>query len=376
MAGNQEYNGWVGPTFLSGLAGLIIWKSLSPKTKEKIWGFLDAVAAEQERRRLAAIAEAQKVLPKFGETPWPDVFGGLPLPFETDVGTEVGTGIVPALMRQLDLQNPLNSTTKVPVIFDPDRKWLDVVIHPSVVVILGRRGGGKSALGFRLLELNRFRSKPYVVGLPESGAKELPDWLGTVPSLDDLPRDSIALIDEAYLTYHARDSMSETNRSVSQLLNLSRQRNQTLIFVTQEARQLDKNITSVADVVVFKKPSALQIELERPELRPIARRAHDAFTTVKGSVASRGYVFSPDSDFEGLLENQLPSFWTPRLSTAFALERRDVDSAHPPQVSRDHKQSRAEELRIAGYSYSAIAKELGVSKSTVVNYLKGYPYKR
>ena len=217
--------------------------------------------------------------------------------------------------------------------------------------------------------------KPYVVGLPESALGHLPDWLGNVPRFDDLPHDSVALIDEAYLTYHARESMSEKNRSVSQLLNLSRQRNQTLVFVTQEARQLDKNITSVADVIVFKKPSALQIELERPELRPIARRARGAFTTVKGSSAPWGYVFSPDADFEGLLENQLPTFWTKQLSRAFASGGSDGDTNHPVPVNLNDKRDRAKQMRAAGNSYGVIAKELGVSKSTVVNYLKDYPYR-
>ncbi|MCH7487778.1 MAG: helix-turn-helix domain-containing protein [Proteobacteria bacterium] len=40
------------------------------------------------------------------------------------------------------------------------------------------------------------------------------------------------------------------------------------------------------------------------------------------------------------------------------------------------RRERARELRAAGLSYSAIARELGVSKSTVVNYLKGYPYRK
>ena len=169
--------------------------------------------------------------------------------------------------------------------------------------------------------------------------------------------------------------MSEENRLISQLLNLSRQRNQTLVFVTQEARQLDKNITSVADVIIFKKPSALQIELERPEVRPIARRAREAFTTVSGSSTPWSYVFSPDADFEGLLENQLPTFWTKQLSRAFASGRSDGDANHPVPTSRNDKQDRAKLLRKDGNSYAAIARELGVSKSTVVNYLKGYPYK-
>jgi hypothetical protein len=30
--------------------------------------------------------------------------------------------------------------------------WLRLIPHPSIVLILGKRGGGKSALGYRLLE--------------------------------------------------------------------------------------------------------------------------------------------------------------------------------------------------------------------------------
>lgn len=376
MVANQKRNPWIGPALLAGGAGWLIWNSLGTERQEKVWKFLNAVAEEQARIERARIAQGQQESPQPKELTLLDLVSddlgtprlGLPITFGTTQHPS------PDPKSEVDHQAAPSSVTSPTI--HADRKWLDVVLHPSVVVIAGKRGGGKSALGYRLLELNRFRLKPYVVGLPGGRAKELPDWLGSVPTLDDLPRDSIALIDEAYLTYHARNSMSEQNRSISQILNLSRQRNQTLIFITQEARQLDKNITSVADVVIFKKPSALQIELERPELRPIARRAHAAFSKLNSSHAKQSYVFSPDSDYEGLLDNRLPSFWSQRLSTAFASGEHDVESIHPASISRNDKRDRAKELRAKGYSLSAIAQEIGVSKSTVVNYLNDYPYKR
>ena len=43
-----------------------------------------------------------------------------------------------------------------------------LVPHPSIVLVLGKRGSGKTALGYRLLELLRGHAEPYVVGIPAS----------------------------------------------------------------------------------------------------------------------------------------------------------------------------------------------------------------
>ena len=42
-------------------------------------------------------------------------------------------------------------------------------------------------------------------------------------------------------------------------------------------------------------------------------------------------------------------------------------------MTTQEKAVRAQELRARDYTYPRIMKELGVSKATVVNYLKGYP---
>ena len=77
--------------------------------------------------------------------------------------------------------------------------------------------------------------------------------------------------------------MAQESKAMSQLLNLSRQRELTLIFVSQEARQVDKNIVSSASVIVLKDLGALQLEFDRPELNKVTAQAKQALATVTGN---------------------------------------------------------------------------------------------
>ena len=265
--------------------------------------------------------------------------------------------------------------SSVPIL-EPDRKWQEVVVPPAVVLIVGKRGSGKSALAYRLLELLRYKLTPYVVGVGSQARKYLPDWIGMASDLESLPFDTIALVDEAYLPYHSRRSMAEESTAMSQILNLSRQRNQTLIFVTQEARQVDRNIASSATVIVFQEMGMLQPEFDRPELRKLVGQAKESLGSVRGDRRRWSHVYSPDADFVGPLENELASFWKPRLSRLFAATGQTAAHRPAKQQTPQEKAQKAKELRSQGRSLSEIANVLGVSKSTVVNYLKGYPYRR
>ena len=268
-----------------------------------------------------------------------------------------------------------NSPTPI-ALAEPDARWREVVVPPAVVLILGKRGSGKSALAYRLLELFRYKLTPYVVGVPAQANKLLPTWVSTVPSLEDLPPDCIAVVDEAYILFHSRRSMGQDSTAMSQALNLSRQRNQTLLFVSQEARQVDKNIASSASVVVFKDLGVLQPEFDRSELRKLVIQASEALSGIHGDKRRWAYVYSPDADYLGLLPSQLPTFWKPSLSRMYVADRQTASPRHGGKLSSKEKAARALELRSRGYSYGQIMQELGVSKSSVVNYLKGYPYRR
>ena len=130
-------------------------------------------------------------------------------------------------------------------------KWLAIIRHPQVVVLLGKKGSGKSGLGYRLCEHLRWIAPIYGVGIPSNALKYLTEWISVVPSIEDLPNGCIALVDESYIPFHARSSMTARAKAMSQMINLSRQRGQTLIFITQESGQIDRNILSSADVIIF-----------------------------------------------------------------------------------------------------------------------------
>ena len=142
-----------------------------------------------------------------------------------------------------------------------------------------------------------------------------------------------------------------------------------MIFVTQEARQVDRNIASSATVIAFKEMGMLQSEFDRPELRKLVGQAREAIGSLRGDRRRWSYVYSPDADQKGLLENELATFWKPALSTVFASAGQVAVHRTAKRLTRQEKTQQAMALRSEGHSLREIANMLGVSKSTVVNYL-------
>ena len=253
--------------------------------------------------------------------------------------------------------------------------WQSVLGSEAVIVILGKRGSGKTALACWLAESCRYRIAPYFVGAPDTVHNLLPKWFGSVSSWEDIPLNALLIYDEAYSQFHARDSQAKASKRLSTLINQSRQRGQTLIFVTQEARQVDRNIVSSANVIIFKEPGPLQAEFERPELRRIAERARAGFDSIKGDRRPWSYVWAPDADFAGMVESPEPSFRSNRLSNAYASKSQTAEDHHPSKVTLAERRIRAKELKGRGWTYSEIARAIGVSKATAVNYVRDYPYR-
>jgi len=357
-----------------GLGGLITWNLLRPEVRDGIRGFLSNEIAAYERRQ-AEIARQQRIQ---------EIWAG----FASDLKESIKSW-TPASISATSLarsENPPETTLASPTIslsslfsekpLERDTAWKTKIVHPSVVLILGKPGSGKSALGYRLLELLQYVADIYVVGFPEQARSLLPECIGIVPSLEDLPNKCIALVDEAYLAYHSRGSMTAKSKAMSQALNLSRQKEQTIIFITQEAGHIDKNIVGSANVLIFKELGMLQLEFDRPQLNKLATQAKQALNSVQGNKQRWSFAYAPDNDFLGLMENELPSFWKPRLSRAFATGPVSPIKRAPKSLTSHDRQKRALELRAQGASYGTIARELGVSRGTAVNYIKGYPYRR
>ena len=295
---------------------------------------------------------------------WESFFPDIPYPVANNPSLELSQS-----------SNPMILSAPDPMTIEAS-KWLNLIKHPCVVLILGGRGKGKSALGYRILEYHRWGArKIYAVGLPSGARKILPDWIGMVPCLDDAPVNSIVLVDEAYIPYHARSGTTVEAKAMSRAINLSRQREQTIIFVTQEARQIDKNIVSSTNLVVFKDPGMLQLKFDRRELKELATQANQAFTTISGDKRKWSFVYDQDSDFTSLIENSLPTFWNEKLSHIFAAGGEVITMA-PQKMQLSGRIEQAKQLATRGHSQGEIAKLMGVSRPTIGNWLKGYPYKR
>ena len=342
--------------------GLLIWRSLQPETKQKLehglWMFLEAANRREPVQPDPPAAEAELSISEILD----DLDLEAPAPAFAGRAIELNWNLdLPALKPQAD---------------GDDAKWRQILKLPAIVELLGGRGGGKTALAFRLLEICRYARAPHVIGFPAPAVKLLPDWIGTAETLEELPRNCIALIDEAYLSFHARASQTRAHRQMSESLGLSRQRNQVLIFVSQEARQIDKNISSSASVVAFKELQILQLLFERSELRTLAQKAEEGFRSVAGDRRGWTYVYAPNANVAGMLRNDLPTFWKPGLSNAFA-DGEEVALSRPPRrLNVGQKIAKAKELRALGWSIRQIAGYLGVSKATVINYLNDYPYRK
>ena len=263
-----------------------------------------------------------------------------------------------------------------------DEPLARLLVHPAVILILGHRGSGKTALAFRIQELRRDGVRPYAVGLPRKAGRLLPDWYGLAEDFATIPNNSIIYVPESYRQFHARDTRSAQGRMVAELVNLSRHRQHTLIFDVQNAAQLDRNIISEADLVLAKEPGPFHEGFERSQFQGMMGSARAAFAGVgKGRKKRAVWVVAPAADIKGqLMENLLPSFWSDSLSRVFSDYSVSISGGQGTEANRvkgdgannlrpgkrtptEEKREKARQMKASGYSYGEIADALGISRS-------------
>jgi DNA replication protein DnaC len=78
-------------------------------------------------------------------------------------------------------------------------EWLDSLESGKVVLILGKRGSGKSALAAKIAEymMGVHRMATYWIGLPDKAREVLPHWIKIVDDPGKCPMNSFLLCDEA-----------------------------------------------------------------------------------------------------------------------------------------------------------------------------------
>lgn len=205
-------------------------------------------------------------------------------------------------------------------LFEAEPEIVGRIEHPSVVTVLGKRGSGKTATGFYIAQNmvdERDDLTPVAVGFPEHAHRHFPGRWKHVDTMEQAPPHSVAVVDEANRTFHARDWHEHGGDDMSSYLNLQRQCNRTVIYVSQSARQLDMTIPLESDAVLFKQPGAMHSRLERSSMRDLVDEAKENFDTLPNDLDKRNYVYVYDNDGAELLETDKPGWFTDQVSNAF-----------------------------------------------------------
>ena len=190
----------------------------------------------------------------------------------------------------------------------------------QVILITGKRGSGKSGLLYNILE-NSQKESSYIIGIAKDYHHLLPDSIKPLPTsidtLNNLPPHATIAVDEGAWLFPSRESFKPMNKLISKLLTNARKLDQFLVFATHTMRAFDVSVVLNCDALLFKEPSLLHSKLERAEILKIVQEAKRAFDKILPSERVK-HAYLVSQDYEGMLEVELPSFWTEELSHAVA----------------------------------------------------------
>jgi len=228
--------------------------------------------------------------------------------------------------------------------YDSDKHLLKLLGVPSVNLLLGKRRAGKSAFGYRVLELAaRSGMEAQVLGLPEEKYHLLPDSIHPISSISEMKDDAVILMDEAYGLLFAREAGKSINKTIAKVMGAVGQKRQVLLFATHLTRKIDVSCVYESDNLIFKMPSPMHARMERTEVRPLMAEAQEFFKEHRDDYREYAYVIGSEGTFS--VRNRVPSFWTEDLSTALS----GVDMEK--YLSKEKKEPEIVRRRLVGFEY-------------------------
>ena len=223
-----------------------------------------------------------------------------------------------------------------------DEDWKKILIHPNSFVIIGAKGQGKTQLGHTLMEyyastygIDAYLFSPFGKDVVYKKVKNLPSWIKVIDKFGEIGTDCVVLFDEFHNVAHARRGMSSETLAIDKLVELSRQNDQTHIFVTQRSSKLDRNLIMSDAVLMVKKPSIMQVNLERQEIKEFILEASDEFDKLRKDLVRdlgdekqaderlKSYVyiiceeFASRKKFGKMKQHGMASYWSEALSKVF-----------------------------------------------------------
>lgn len=131
----------------------------------------------------------------------------------------------------------------------------------EIWVIMGRKGAGKTATLYWLLELAHEAGREcYIAGPPQ----KIPPWCERVMDPAAAPENSVVGISEAGIQYSARSSMRSGQRDALSILPVLRHSGRLIIAETQHGRILDVNFLRLMDCIILKPEPMYRFDERNP----------------------------------------------------------------------------------------------------------------
>jgi hypothetical protein len=209
--------------------------------------------------------------------------------------------------------------TKVPL--------YQVLRFPGVVIIMGDIRSGKTGLAHEIThQLHTKRGLPAIIHMPKVPLdirnriqKQVPPWMTVVDNRSKWPKDVVVIYDEAAQSAHARRGQSGDAVELDDLLAISGQRRQLILFISHHSRKLDVNVCTAVHRIIWKRPTYAHQLWERDEMSDFTAKAFDFFKGIRGEIAQKKASLVLDFDNFRFLQttNNLPPWWNDDLSCLF-----------------------------------------------------------
>ncbi len=178
------------------------------------------------------------------------------------------------------------------------------------IIICGGKGTGKSCTGYTIL--SKSQQDKYVYMCPnEDFLKKLPFKVQSINNIKDLfgLENSIILIDEADNEFNPIEK--KVNEQLRLLLKLSRQNNNSIIFIVHNTYFLNRSLFNFIDTFIFKETTEGHFEIERPHIKKLFQTKAQQ---VRG--VNKAYIRTPYG--EGIVIIDKPKWYTNELSKIYS----------------------------------------------------------
>lgn len=214
----------------------------------------------------------------------------------------------------------------------PPLKWDEVIQPKASFLLTGDVGTGKSALAYFIIERysEKYGLTPAVIGLPRSKRELLPDNFKFLSGIEEIAstENAIVFIDEADIQLPL-DS-NKDKEAVINFLSLPRQRKQIFILAYHFPRLVKGTYLPFFSAFLFKRPPYLLEFAGKQgsgEMKGMMIKAGERFDEMpsEDEVLKNTYVVAPRIRWQGLLQNEVPSFWSQDLSEIWSGSFKDSE---------------------------------------------------